>query len=144
MYQPISFNQNVYPGDKLRFKFSFYDILYIYRPSEAEISQAVDKAASVSVIRTNYSSVPSLLGESGTIEVQVTESTTPNQIADDIRHQITDFKTVKGVQITEVDKDDGKGEDGGIFSAPKVTTTITTVSIAVIFVVIAIIFIKVT
>lgn len=141
MYKPISFDQSVYPGDKLLFKFSFYDILYIYRPSEGEILGAVDQAAGVSVVKVSYATVPSLLGESGTIELMVTEVTTPNQISDDIRQQLANFKTVKGIQITEADKDDGKSDDG-IFSAPKITTTITTASIAIIFVVIAIIFIK--
>lgn len=142
MYVPIPVDQTVYPGDRLQFKFGFYDILYVYAPSEDEVAQAANQAASFNVILAKYNTIQGLLGESGVIQGVVTETTTPNQIADDIRAQLANFKTVKGIQIPEIDKDDGKGEDSSIFSAPKVTTTITTAAIAVIFVVILVVFLK--
>ncbi len=139
MYQPVPVDSNLNAGDKLQFKFSFFDLLYIVKPTESEIAEAANQASSFNVTRARYDLIPHLFGESGTIEGIATESTTPNQIADDIRHQLANFKMVKGITINEIDKDDGKTD-----TSPKLTTTVTTVAIAVIFVVIAVIVLKFT
>ena len=139
MYQPIPVDSTVNAGDKLQFKFSFFDLLYVTSPTEAEIADAANQAGSFSVIRARYDTIPHLIGFSGTIEGTVTETTSPNQIADDIRHSLSNFKTVRGITINEIDKDDGKSDN-----SPSIPTAITTASVAIIVVVIAVVIFKFT
>jgi len=138
MYRPIPVDSAVNAGDKLQFKFSFFDLLYVTSPTESEIADAANQAGSFSVIRAQYDTLPHLIGFSGTIEGMVTETTSPNQIADDIRHSLSNFKTVRGITINEIDKDDG--------SAPptNIPTAVTTASIAIIVVVLAVVIFKFT
>jgi len=134
-YKQITFDEQVLPGDKLLFKFSFSDVFYVVRPTEQDLFNAANEASSFNAARVKYGLIPSIIGESGTVEGSVTEASTPNEIADDIRQRFANFKTVRGVQISEVDKD--------VFELkPSIPTTITFAAIAVIFVVILIFFLK--
>lgn len=140
MYRPIPVDATVNAGDKLQFKFSFFDLLYIVKPTESDIADAANQAASFNVIRAQYDLIPHLFGESGSIEGVATETTSPNQIADDIRHSLSNFKTIKGITINEIDKDDGSVPP----SATSVPTAITTASIAIIIVVLGVLVLKFT
>jgi hypothetical protein len=137
-YSQITFDEQVLPGDKLRFYFSFSVIVPGFRPSEQEMLDATNQAASVNLSKVTYDTLNhlfSLFGESGEIDLTVTEATTPNQIADDLRAQIANFKNTRGVQISEVDKDK--------FSVtPSPTTAITFGAIAIIAIVVLIFFLK--
>ena len=115
-------------------------MLYVVKPTEAEVADAANQAGSFNVIRAQYDLLPHLFGESGTIEGVVTETTSPNQIADDIRANLANFKTVKGIQILEIDRDDGTLPP----SNTSIPTSITTASIAIIVVVIGVLILKFT
>lgn len=137
-YKQITFDEQVLPGDKLAFKFSFSLIVPGFRPNEQELLDATNQAASVNLSKVTYDTLNhlfSLFGESGLIELTVTEATTPNAIADDLRAQLANFKNTRGAQISEVDKD--------VFSIkPDVTTAVTFGAIALIALVILIFFLK--
>lgn len=140
-YKQITFDEQVLPGDKLSFKIAFSLIVPGFRPNEQELMDALNQAASVNLSKVTYSTLEhlfSLFGESGTVDLTVTEPTTPNQIADDLRQQIANFKNTRGAQILEVDKDTFSASD----LSPNVPTTITFAAIAVIAIVVLIFFMK--
>lgn len=140
-YKQITFDEQVLAGDKLKFYFSYSEILPVGKVSEQDLLDAANQAASFNVATVNYSTITDLLslfGEKGTIEGTVTETTTANQIADDIRAQIANFKNTRGAQVTEVDKESFSVSD----LSPNIPTTITFAAIAVIAIVILVFFMK--
>src|SRR5712692_2314452 len=101
-YKQITFDEQVLSGDKLSFKFEFSLVFPGFRPNEQELLDAANQVASVNLSKVSYNiseHLLSLFGESGTVDLTVTEATTPNEIADDLRHQFSNFKNIRGVQI---------------------------------------------
>ena len=139
-YEQIPFDQEVSSGTTLKFRVSFFDYLYLIRPTENELASSANNAPGCEIVSVNYValSAGNIAGNTTDVIVKTTEDITPQEISQGIKANWTsDFKTVTGVNVSDVQEDKFSVGEGLSSLIPKVpvTSSIALIAIAVILIV---------